>query len=314
MTIFISSMYYPYSSYSYADFVNTRRMFYDKCINMQQDNGRIDIICHPDAFHFFNVLFTVLFSSGVGIFLAVAIVSYFMRTDDDNANEDVSVDASGDDSLINFTKKYDEQFNSLPPDGYRIETYPFTYKIEENTPFGDIIMFLNVYKDDYIDNAESIEYTYYTQTNMWTTDQLFTIAKKIAIELNTRQFYKDKTIKNEKPKTDVVLENKNTSNDTKPETNTPLREVSPSTDGNTNEKTEFNVFAKFKKYNNGANGVLKPGVSNYVTNGISNTAQQSKMRRIGTIEEYRTECFKTELKLRIKNISFNDFKTKSSDD
>lgn len=304
-------------------------MIFNKCINMTYDSDVLSIICNPNAFNFVNILLTTLLSASFGVFLSFALVASFMNYDENedevpsgesvDADCDADPDTSNNEEMKQYIAKCNEEFDALPKDGYVIQSYPFIEKYETTSPFGDIIMFLAVYDSDYYRDDDSIEYTYYTQTNTWTFDRLLCIAKQIAVKLNTKQFYKDKTIMYGTTKSELVEEREkerelakaSVDEDTQDENNT---EPTPPIEPPSNQ----DVFARFKSYNKGT----KPG-----RGGQTNTTSEPpvdtkddivivpvKMRRAGTIEEYKIECLKEEVKRRTKNISFGDFNKKSNND
>lgn len=327
--------------YAYDNYHQTMNiydiMFTDKCINMTYNNDNVNnIICNPDAFHFMNGFITIFSSIGFGFYLSFILVTYFMDTfgypNRDNIEQDSGTDEVKNYSELkdDYTKMYNELFDTLPKDGYKISSYPFTYKLEDKTPFGDIIMFLNVYKDDYLENNDSIEYTYYTQSNSWMFSQLSIIAKKIGIELNTKQFYKDKTIRYGITRDEIIAEknktNKNIETIDITDTNNDITglgknyengEQSDERNGDLKINEEKSVFAKFKTYNKGSKsgGIVKSNTSTNVNEiNNDNLIEPSRILRLGTIEEYKIELLRNEVKKRMKNISFGEFKTKSNGD
>lgn len=299
---------------------------------MTYDSDALNIVCSPSAFNFIETLFTFLYSTSIGVVLSFALVAFFMNGDsdgDDDGDGDDKVEVENDakaSPVLGSTNELDEEqveketdtrneaksymmqcnaeFNALPKEGYVIDTYPFSYKLETSTPFGDVIMFLNVYNDDYVENEESIEYTYYTQTNAWTFERLLSVAKKIAVKLNTQQFYKDKTICCGTTKEELIAQRErvrelamaaaaeNTLEEAAPEDRPP---------------EEPSVFAKFKSYNTGnknGNVVQKKPIEQKDDIVITPV----KMRRAaGTLEEYKVKRLKEEVKKRMKHISFSDF-------
>lgn len=277
---------------------------------MTYDSDALNIVCNPSAFNLVDMLFTFLYSTSIGVVLSVALVAFFMHYDDEEDEQAENLSENSNEAKAYMTQ-CSAEFNALPKEGYVIDAYPFSYKLETSTPFGDVIMFLNVYKDDYVENDESIEYTYYTQTNTWTFEQLLSVAKKIAVKLNTQQFYKDKTICYGTTKDELVAQRQrekelamaaaaeNTLEEATPEEKT-TGEVPPE---------EPSVFAKFKSYNTGnKNGNV---VQKKPTDKKDDVViKPVKMRRVGTLEEYKVERLKEEVKKRMKNISFSDFKAK----
>lgn len=292
---------------------------------MTYDSDALNIVCNPSAFNLVDMLFTFLYSTSIGVVLSVALVAFVMHYDDEEDDdtspvlvstneldeEQVEKEAENSNEAKAYMTQCSAEFSALPKEGYVIDAYPFSQKLETSTPFGDVIMFLNVYKDDYVENDDSIEYTYYTQTNTWTFEQLLSVAKKIAVKLNTQQFYKDKTICYGTTKEELVAQRErekelamaaaaeNTPEETTPENKLPS-EAPPE---------EPSVFAKFKSYNTGnKNGNVVQKKPTEKKEDV--VIKPVKMIRIGTLEEYRVERLKEEVKKRMKNISFSDFKTK----
>jgi hypothetical protein len=311
-----------FSYYDYTQMMKEYNMIaQDKCINMTH-NDNSNIVCHTELFNFFNMLVTILLTSGIGIYLSVAIVSYFVNNFMYGTDKSINEETNTNNEFTEYNKLYNEIFSTLPKDGYNIHTYPFTYKLEDKTPYGNIIMFLNVYSDDYLTNDDSIEYTYYSQSNSWTFEQLSIVAKKISIELNTKQFYKDKTIQYGVTREELIQKQNETNND---ETSTIKEDKKEDNTENTEQKNKIemeenkSVFAKFKSYNKG-----KGSMSGNIVKSVSdenneepepnndNLIKPSRIRRIGTIEEYKIEILKSEIKKRIKNVSFGEFKIKNN--
>jgi hypothetical protein len=248
-----------------------------------------DIICNDEVFNIFNQITTFLFSVIFGFGLSFACVAYtIMPVEDEDEEQDedeveVEVEVE-DEETESFYTKYDEEFNNLPADGYVIDNYPFKYKVNEKTPFGDIIMYLNVYKDDYLNNNESIEYTYYNSTNSWNFKQLNVIVKKIAIELNTKQFYKY-----------TPYTTPDTATDTAPDT---------ATDSIDKVVSYNSIFVKFKKYNTKNNSSINNKI--VVNNNLI------RLRRIGSIYDYEKEL--VEGTKNIRNVSFKEYLEKTKND
>lgn len=260
-----------------------------KCIDMDY-NGTIDTICNMEEFHYLNTLVVFLLSSSFGILTSFICTAYFVNYEDSSCFSTVVSDDEKDISDMEaFTSQCNEEFNNIPNNGYVIDTYPFVFKIDQQTPFGNIVMFLNVYKNDYIENNESIEYTYYSQSNGLSFNQLLLVTKKIAIALNTTQFYsntihytKDITGNKEEPKKENDI----------------VQTTEPTEQPPSNNES---VFAKFKKYNKGS----MSGKATLTTNN-KEVIDIIRMKRIGTIEDYKSTFLCSE-NLTHKNISYTDF-------
>jgi hypothetical protein len=316
-------------------------MYKNKCVNSK---GAFNIpytaYCEPDSYHFINTLFTVFFSVTIGLGASLLCVAHTMSYDNeavvDGCDDDV-VDECDDDVVYGCDddvvddesqKKMEdnERFNSLPVDGYVIHSYPFVYK--KVCADDSIVMILNVYNDDYKTNDASIEYTYYSKSNTLTLYQLLDVAKQIAIDLNTQQFYKDTTIKYgvridapmpepEQPQEKEPNEDTETPDAVVPE---PVIEKSYSEP----EPADDSVFARFKKYNKSShnnstsmsdstsdkssNNKKTDSRNNLNTKDTASGYTPSRMRRVGTMYDYKTLLMNGINTKDIKSVSFREFK------
>lgn len=296
-----------------TDYLPSDTMFYDKCVVMNVENQET-IFCNPEAFHILNSLSVFLFSTIIGVAISFAGVAYVIdyydfyyrysdKQDDEPYDSDTELTTPSEETNA-FFKKYDDAFNALPASGYEIVSYPFVCKAEEMTPMGKVVMFLHV-DYDYIKNNshDSIEYTYYSDKSGYTFNQVSLVAKKIAIDLGTREFYTDKTIdktvlyealEEEVGETDNTLDN----------TNVVVKEDNEDNEKADNDDTT-SVFAKFKKYNT-SSSKNKTTTLNIGTHEI--TQRQSKIRRVGTLYEYEASLIKENAMKTIKDITFKNFK------
>lgn len=302
-----------------TDYLPSDTMFYDKCVAMNVENQET-IFCNPEAFHILNSLSVFLFSTIIGITLSFAGIAYVIDyydyhygyggEQDDEAYDSDNEPTSPSKETNAFFKKYDDAFNALPASGYEIASYPFVCKAEEMTPMGKVVMFLIVSNDDYKinDDHDSIEYTYYSDKSGYTFNQVSLVAKKIAIDLGTREFYTDKTIdktilyealEEEVGETDNTLDNTNDSVKEDNENNENANNENENNDDTTS------VFARFKKYNT-SSSKNKTTTLNIDPHKI--TKRQSKIRRVGTLYEYEASLIKENAMKTIKDITFKNFK------
>lgn len=312
-----------------ASFYNT--FYYDTCLQYDL-NGSNYVLCNDNTFNSLNALGTILVSVlfGTGLSFACVAYSFFSNHTNECSDKDDTNEENSDD--YNYNSKYDSAFLELPKDGYSIKFYPFNYKIEEKTPNGDIILFLTVKNEDYKENSENIQYTYFSNTNSITNSQLLCVAKKMAIELNTKQFYSDKTISFGNSLEEFInnLKEKQTetNNTTAPSSET-VGDLSinintndiPSlvNDINKMEPVENNgeqvksVFAKLKKYNKSSQ-LMTSTQHNVSENNVNVSYKelsqfiQPTFKRIGTIHDYEETLIQKVNEKNIKNISFKEFK------
>lgn len=301
-----------------TDYLPSDTMFYDKCVMMNVENQET-IFCNPEAFHILNSSAVFLFSTIIGVALSFAGVAYVIdycdyhygygeEQDDEpyDSNNELTTPSEDSEETNAFFKKYDDAFNALPASGYEIASYPFVCKAEEMTPMGKVVMFLHV-DYDYIKNNshDSIEYTYYSDKSGYTFNQVSLVAKKIAIDLGTREFYTDKTI--DKTILYEALEEEGETDNTLDNTNVVVKEDNE--DNEANEKADnddtTSVFARFKKYNT-SSSKNKTTTLNIGTHEI--TQRQSKIRRVGTLYEYEASLIKENAVKTIKDITFKSFK------